>query len=132
MKSALQQVEQEVQVSYHFTQIDTNCTLGMELLAMNLVEEGDIVCVGVNGVFGGRIKEICEKLKGNTKSISSHILAKVFPMEVPYGEGITTPMLQDTIQKAGGKVDIVWVVHAETSTGKQEDQFVMDNSTKME
>jgi len=79
---------------------------GMELLAMNLVEEGDIVCVGVNGVFGGRIKEICEKLK-----------AKVFPMEVPYGEGISTTMLQDTIKKAGGKVDIVWVVHAETSTG---------------
>jgi alanine-glyoxylate transaminase/serine-glyoxylate transaminase/serine-pyruvate transaminase len=78
----------------------------MELLAVNLVEEGDVVVVGVNGVFGGRIKEMCEKLK-----------AKVFPIEVPYGEGISNELLEQTIQKAGGKVDVVWVVHAETSTG---------------
>ena len=39
-------------------------TGGMELLAVNLIEEGDTVIVGVNGVFGGRIKEACEKQKG--------------------------------------------------------------------
>ena len=38
-------------------------------------------------------------------------------MEAPYGEGFTLEMLQNTIKTAGGKVDAVWVVHAETSTG---------------
>jgi aspartate aminotransferase-like enzyme len=35
---------------------------------MNFVEEGDVVVVGVNGVFGGRIVEMCEKLKGRDRS----------------------------------------------------------------
>jgi alanine-glyoxylate transaminase/serine-glyoxylate transaminase/serine-pyruvate transaminase len=38
---------------------------GMELLAVNLIEAEDTVVVGVNGVFGGRIKEICTKLHGS-------------------------------------------------------------------
>lgn len=79
---------------------------GMELLAVNLIEEKDVVIVGVNGVFGGRIREMCEKLK-----------AYVFPMEVSYGEGFSVEMLDQKIQKIGGKVDVVWIVHAETSTG---------------
>jgi len=79
---------------------------GMELLAMNLVEEGDTVIVGVNGVFGGRIAEMCEKLK-----------AKVVPIKVPYGEGISLKMVEDAISSCNNKVDIVWLVMAETSTG---------------
>lgn len=44
-------------------------------------------------------------------------LAKVYPIKVEFGEGISLESIQQTIQQAGGKVDIVWVVHAETSTG---------------
>jgi alanine-glyoxylate transaminase/serine-glyoxylate transaminase/serine-pyruvate transaminase len=40
---------------------------GMETLAMNLLEAGDVVVVGVNGVFGGRIREMCQKLGGTTE-----------------------------------------------------------------
>jgi len=80
---------------------------GMEILAMNLVEEGDVVVIGVNGVFGGRLVEMCEKLK-----------ARVIKIQVEYGEGITTYMLENAIKASPyGKVDIVWMVMAETSTG---------------
>ena len=41
----------------------------------------------------------------------------MIPIEVPYGDGITLDQLRAAIASAGGKVDIVWVVHAETSTG---------------
>eukprot|EP01114_Cavostelium_apophysatum_P021650 TRINITY_DN7618_c0_g1_i1.p1 TRINITY_DN7618_c0_g1~~TRINITY_DN7618_c0_g1_i1.p1 ORF type:complete len:411 (+),score=50.76 TRINITY_DN7618_c0_g1_i1:73-1233(+) len=81
-------------------------TSGMELLASNLVEEGDTVVVGVAGYFAARLVEMCRKLK-----------AKVIPVEVPYGQGITPQMIEDAIKTNGGKVDFVWVVMAETSTG---------------
>jgi alanine-glyoxylate transaminase/serine-glyoxylate transaminase/serine-pyruvate transaminase len=81
---------------------------GMETLAVNLIEKNDVVIVGINGVFGGRIKEMCEKLG-----------AKVIPIEVPFGSGINSSMIEETIQKKvpNHKIDAVWVVHAETSTG---------------
>ena len=39
-------------------------TDGASTIVRLLIEEGDVVVVGVNGVFGGRIAEMCEKLKG--------------------------------------------------------------------
>src|ERR1700734_423972 len=34
---------------------------GMECVAANLIEPGDEVIVGVNGVFGGRMKDVMER-----------------------------------------------------------------------
>lgn len=81
---------------------------------MNLVEEGDTVIVGVNGVFGGRIAEMCEKIKGTHSFICIFLQksAKVVPIKVPYGEGISLKMVEDAIASCNNKVDIVWLVMA--------------------
>lgn len=77
---------------------------GMELLAMNLVEPGDTVLIGVNGVFGNRMTEACEKLG-----------ATVIQAKAAWGEAISLDVLKDAAGDA--QIDIVWLVHAETSTG---------------
>jgi len=48
---------------------------GMECLAVNLVEPGDEVIIGVNGVFGGRMKDVMERCG-----------ATVHALEAPWGE----------------------------------------------
>ena len=47
---------------------------GMEALFVNLVEPGDRVMVGVNGVFGGRMAEVAERCG-----------AEVERLEIPWG-----------------------------------------------
>lgn len=78
---------------------------GMEFLAVNFIEPGDRVVVGVNGIFGKRIQEMAEKLG-----------AKVHPLVYPPGKGVDPEDLEKLL-KSLGKAEIVWVVHAETSTG---------------
>jgi alanine-glyoxylate transaminase/serine-glyoxylate transaminase/serine-pyruvate transaminase len=75
--------------------------LGMEAAFSNLIEPGDTAVVGVNGVFGGRMTEMIERLGG-----------RVVKVEAPWGEIV--PM-EETIRRVRPKV--VGVVHAETSTG---------------
>ncbi len=77
---------------------------GMETVLVNLIEPGDNVLVLVNGVFGGRMKEIATRLRGEVDAI-----------EFEWG----TPVLPEDVKAALGKkkYKIVAVVHAETSTG---------------
>lgn len=79
---------------------------GMETLITNLIEPGDIAIVGVNGVFGGRMAEVASRAGAN-----------VIKVEAPWGEPIRPEQIAEAIKKAPGKVKMVGVVHAETSTG---------------
>lgn len=78
---------------------------GMEFLAMNLIEPGDRVVVCVNGIFGQRICAMVQKLG-----------ASVYPLTYSMGRGVTPEDLRTMLKKLSA-VEIVWVVHAETSTG---------------
>ena len=78
---------------------------GMEATVVNLVEPGDEVIVCVNGVFGGRLKDVAERSG-----------AKVLAVEAPWGEIIAPSAIADALQKQPG-TKVVMIVHAETSTG---------------
>lgn len=79
---------------------------GMELLAMNLIEPGDTVIVGVNGVFGGRIAAAARKLG-----------ATVVEATAAWGQPLEVADVAAALMRAGGSAHIVWLVLAETSTG---------------
>lgn len=78
---------------------------GMECLAVNLIEPGDEVIVGVNGVFGGRMKDVMERCG-----------ATVHAVEAPWGEVISRDQVAAELEKHP-KSRLVALVHAETSTG---------------
>ena len=77
---------------------------GMETCVVNLVEPGDKVVVGVNGVFGGRKKVVFERAG-----------ADVLAIERPFGEVFSAEEVATAVQQHSPKV--VGMVHAETSTG---------------
>ncbi|HKV56278.1 MAG TPA: alanine--glyoxylate aminotransferase family protein [Candidatus Binataceae bacterium] len=78
---------------------------GMETAIANLVEDGDEVVVGVNGVFGERIADAAERLG-----------AKIHRVEAEWGR-IVEPDRLEAALKAAKKPKLLAVVHAETSTG---------------
>ncbi len=78
---------------------------GMECLAVNLIEPGDEVIVGVNGVFGGRMKDVMERCG-----------ATVHAVEAPWGEVIPHEAIAAALDQHP-KSRLVGIVHAETSTG---------------
>ncbi|NOY26226.1 MAG: alanine--glyoxylate aminotransferase family protein, partial [Oligoflexia bacterium] len=81
---------------------------GMETLLVNLVEPGDRVLVGVNGVFGGRICEVARRCG-----------AQVVRVDTPWGRAIDPA---DLLARADGRrFKLLAVVHAETSTGVLQD-----------
>ena len=77
---------------------------GMETCVVNLVEPGDRVLVGVNGVFGGRMADVAARCG-----------ADVMKIERPYGEVFTPEEVEAAVKQHRPKV--VGLVHAETSTG---------------
>lgn len=77
---------------------------GMETCVVNLVEPGDRVLVGVNGVFGGRMADVAARCG-----------AEVMKIERPYGEVFTPEEVEAAVKQHRPKV--VGLVHAETSTG---------------
>jgi alanine-glyoxylate transaminase/serine-glyoxylate transaminase/serine-pyruvate transaminase len=77
---------------------------GMETCFVNLLEPGDRVVIGVNGVFGSRMADNARRLG-----------AEVVPVEALWGEPIGSEAVKKTLEN--GKKKMVCVVHAETSTG---------------
>lgn len=84
-------------------------SVGMELCLINLVEPGDKVVVCINGVFGGRMKQIVERCGGTPIVI-----------EQAWGKAVDPKKLEETLSK-NSDVKIVAFVHAETSTGARSD-----------
>jgi alanine-glyoxylate transaminase / serine-glyoxylate transaminase / serine-pyruvate transaminase len=78
---------------------------GMEAAVVNVVEPGDAVIVGVNGVFGTRLATIVERCGGTAVRV-----------EVPWGQVIEPETIAELFQRSG-PVKAVALVHAETSTG---------------
>lgn len=78
---------------------------GMEASIVNVVEPGDAVLVGVNGVFGQRIASVVERCGG-----------KAIRVEAPWGESISAESIEQALRR-WGPVKAVAIVHAETSTG---------------
>jgi alanine-glyoxylate transaminase / serine-glyoxylate transaminase / serine-pyruvate transaminase len=78
---------------------------GMETAIVNVVEPGDMVIVGVNGVFGARIADTARRAG-----------ADVVELEEPWGRIIPPERIAAAVE-AHPTAKLVAVVHAETSTG---------------
>lgn len=78
---------------------------GMEAALVNVIEPGDSVIVGVNGIFGGRMAAIVERCGG-----------KCLRVEAPWGRIVEPDDIRAALARSG-PVKAVAVVHAETSTG---------------
>jgi alanine-glyoxylate transaminase / serine-glyoxylate transaminase / serine-pyruvate transaminase len=77
---------------------------GMETVVVNLIEPGEKMLVCINGVFGGRMRDVAERAG-----------AQVTTIERPYGEVFDPDEVRAAVRRVGPKV--VGIVHAETSTG---------------
>jgi alanine-glyoxylate transaminase/serine-glyoxylate transaminase/serine-pyruvate transaminase len=75
---------------------------GMEAAFVNLVAPGDVVVVGVNGLFGERMCDVANRLG-----------AQVVRVDAPWGE----PLDPDAVTGAHPSPAMIALVHAETSTG---------------
>lgn len=105
VQSMLRQV---FQTTNHMTMaISGTGSAGMETCVVNLIEPGDRMVVGVNGVFGGRMAEVAERVG-----------AEVTKIERPFGEVFSPEEVAAAIKKSQPKV--VGIVHAETSTGAKQ------------
>lgn len=78
---------------------------GMEAAIANVVEPGDAVIVGVNGIFGTRLATVVERCGG-----------KAIRIEAPWGHIVDSSAIDIALQRSG-PVKAVVLVHAETSTG---------------
>lgn len=78
---------------------------GMETCVVNLVEPGDEVLIGVNGVFGTRMCDVAERAG-----------AKVHRMDLEWGKVFSPEDVKKALD-AHPNVKVVGLVHAETSTG---------------
>ncbi len=77
---------------------------GMETTLVNLVRSGQQVVSVVNGYFGERLAASCERLG-----------ATVTRVEAPWGRAIDPAAVEAALGQT--KVDVLTIVHAETSTG---------------
>lgn len=84
--------------------ISATGSAGMEACFANLLEPGDEVVIGVNGVFGGRMVDVAQRVG-----------AKVRRVDAPWGRPIDPAAVAAELRK--GPAKLVAVVHAETSTG---------------
>ena len=77
---------------------------GMEFCFVNLIEPGDEVIIGINGVFGTRMADVAERCG-----------AKVTRVESEWGRIIEPAQIAAALETT--KPKLVAIVHAETSTG---------------
>ena len=78
---------------------------GMEFCFVNLIEPGDEVIIGINGVFGMRMADVATRCG-----------AKVTKVESEWGD-IIEPAQVEAALKEVPNAKLVAIVHAETSTG---------------
>lgn len=78
---------------------------GMETVIANLVEPGDSIIVGVNGVFGERIATMIQRCGGQPIRI-----------DAPWGSPIALEHIEYHLTH-GAPIKALAIVHAETSTG---------------
>lgn len=78
---------------------------GMEACVVNLIEPGDEVVVGVNGVFGTRMAEVAERAGAN-----------VIRVEAPWGKVVRPEQVEAALGNSR-RPKLIGLVHAETSTG---------------
>jgi alanine-glyoxylate transaminase / serine-glyoxylate transaminase / serine-pyruvate transaminase len=78
---------------------------GMECIAVNLLEPGDEAIVCVNGVFGGRMKDVMERCG-----------ATVHAVEAAWGDVIELAQIAEALEQHPAS-KIVGIIQAETSTG---------------
>ena len=79
---------------------------GMEAAFVNLVQPGDPVVVGVNGLFGQRMCDVAARCG-----------AEVVSVEEPWGQ----PLVPERLVDAHPHPKVIAAVHAETSTGVAND-----------
>lgn len=84
-------------------------SIGMEASLVNVVESGDKVIICINGVFGGRMKDICERIG-----------AEVITLEFEWGTPVDPVKLAGVLDNHEDAA-VVAFVHAETSTGVRSD-----------
>src|SRR5437879_13814397 len=77
---------------------------GMECIAVNLVEPGDEVIVCVNGVFGGRMKDVMERCGTTVRTV-----------EAPWGDVIALEQIAAAFDKYP-KTKLIGIGQRETST----------------
>jgi alanine-glyoxylate transaminase/serine-glyoxylate transaminase/serine-pyruvate transaminase len=78
---------------------------GMEAGIVNLVEPGDEVVVGVNGVFGTRMADVIERAGGTAVRV-----------EAPWGRVVRAEQVEAALKNCT-RPKLVALIHAETSTG---------------
>ncbi len=78
---------------------------GMEAALVNLIEPADDVLVCVNGVFGGRMCDVVDRIGAN-----------LYRIDRPWGEVFDPQEIADALS-ANPDIRLVALVHAETSTG---------------
>jgi alanine-glyoxylate transaminase/serine-glyoxylate transaminase/serine-pyruvate transaminase len=79
---------------------------GMEAAFVNMVNPGDAVVIGVNGLFGERMCDVAARCR-----------AEVIRVDEPWGH----PLVPEHLVDAHPNPKLVAVVHAETSTGVRND-----------
>jgi alanine-glyoxylate transaminase/serine-glyoxylate transaminase/serine-pyruvate transaminase len=109
MDETRQMLRQVFQTNNEMTMaISGTGSAGMEACVCNLIEAGDEMIVCVNGVFGGRMKDVAQRYG-----------ATVHTIEADWGRGIEPQQVADML-KAHPKTKVVGIVHAETSTGEHQ------------
>jgi alanine-glyoxylate transaminase/serine-glyoxylate transaminase/serine-pyruvate transaminase len=78
---------------------------GMEACIVNVVEPGDQVVIGVNGVFGTRMADVVERAGG-----------VAIRVEAPWGRIVRPEQVEAALRNCT-RPKLVALVHAETSTG---------------
>jgi len=77
---------------------------GMEAAVCNVVERGDEVIVGVNGLFGERMSDVVTRCGGKSLEVKEE-----------WGRVISKEAVEKALSESNAKV--VGIIHAETSTG---------------
>ncbi len=81
---------------------------GMEAALVNVVEPGDKVVIGVNGIFGQRMVDV-----------ASRCGAEVVEVKAEWGSPVDPEELEKVLA-ANSDAKLVGIIHAETSTGAQQ------------